>query len=444
MDKKVIDIISPSKDRSSFIPALTEAMARKKSKEKNSKEEKREKKIKSETKSVDRQAKKSTPVPRKIILISVFVLVLVSVFVAGSFFFSKVNIKIWPSTQNKATNTTLTVDQSVQNPDFTAKVIPGEILTKEKTATQSFPATGKLLKEEKAQGKITVYNTYSSQPQALIATTRFVSVDGKIFRTPGKITVPGTTYENGKLVPGSIEINVVADEAGSEYNIGPSTFSIPGFAGTDKYTKFYAKSFTSFSGGSSQQSLQITKVDLENAKNTLTNQTKQENEAALKSEIQSSASYLDKAIVTQVLDASTVAKEGDIAQSFDYQVKVSSKTIVFSKEDLNKFSQDFLNREVVSGEKLYLASVKTDLSPQTVNLAAGKIILSLIISGQIYPDINLTDLKNNLAGKSLKEAKLFLEAQSDITKTEVEFWPFWVKRIPENTNKITLEIGISP
>jgi len=100
--------------------------------------------------------------------------------------------------------------------------------------------------EYKATGIITIYNTYSSSPQTLVKTTRFVSEGGKLFRTTKTIVVPGADASSGKIVPGSTTVEVIASEPGNEYNIGPSTFSIPGFKGTPKYLAFYGESFSAF------------------------------------------------------------------------------------------------------------------------------------------------------------------------------------------------------
>jgi len=110
----------------------------------------------------------------------------------------------------------------------------------------------------KASGTIIVFNEYSSDSQLLIASTRFLSSNGKIFRTTKNIYVPGTKTENDEIIPGSIDVEVLADYWGDEYNIGSSDFTISGFKGTAKYTDFYGKSNTAMSGGSSE-----TKEDVE-------------------------------------------------------------------------------------------------------------------------------------------------------------------------------------
>jgi len=75
--------------------------------------------------------------------------------------------------------------------------IPGELLIFKQNTQLSWPATGKEKVEEKASGRLTIFNAFSSQPQVLIAGTRFQSPEGKIFRLTDRITIPGAKINNG-------------------------------------------------------------------------------------------------------------------------------------------------------------------------------------------------------------------------------------------------------
>jgi hypothetical protein len=100
------------------------------------------------------------------------------------------------------------------------------------------------LEDKKAKGKVTFYNEYSPNSQSLVATTRLLSEDGKLFRLVDDVTIPGFKKTTEGIEAGIIEADVIASEFGEEYIIGPSTFSIPGFKETneEKYLKLYAKS----------------------------------------------------------------------------------------------------------------------------------------------------------------------------------------------------------
>lgn len=225
-------------------------------------------------KTIKRSLESNLPEPQKSFSKSrrfLFVFVLVLTMIGTSVFFSytfvkpKAEIEIWLKTKIKNFKTQLTITNSIEKPDFGAFLIPGKIIEAGTNISQEFLSVGSHLKKEKARGIIRVYNAYSTHPQVLIATTRFVSADGKLFRTPKRVVIPGGRYEKGKLIPGFIDIEVVADQPGEEYNIGPTTFSIPGLAGTAKYTAFYGKSFQPMKGGKIvKESMIFKKEDLEN------------------------------------------------------------------------------------------------------------------------------------------------------------------------------------
>lgn len=372
---------------------------------------------------------------------------LVALFTVGFFTLSKAEIAIWPKTENLSFSTTFTVDANATTSNFSARVISGQLFQKDKTITQNFVASGRILKEEKAKGLIKVYNAYSTSPQSLVVNTRFVSSDGKLFRSNKKITVPGGSYSGGKLVPGEVEVEVTADQAGPEYNINPTTFSIPGFAGTDKYTKFYAKSSAAFTGGFSQQVSQVVKEDLTQAKDSLSREAKDQCESdfvqALRSaEISPEYLYSEKAIQTEVLETFTLAKAGDDVDNFNYQVKAESKTLIFPRKNFEDFVQQLLLSRIPEGKTAYQESLNVDIVTQTVNLASKKIVFSLTVSVKTYDQIDLAEFKASLENKTLEETKSFLASQSWMDRSEAKLWPFWVKKVPKNADKIELELNI--
>ncbi len=111
-------------------------------------------------------------------------------------------------------------------------------------STASAPAS-------KASGSITVYNSYSTSPVRLIKNTRFQTSGGLIFRVPADISVPG---KKG-TTPGSVQVTVVADQAGDQYNVGAGRLTVPGLSSNAAmYAGVYAKSTAAMTGGSAGSS----------------------------------------------------------------------------------------------------------------------------------------------------------------------------------------------
>jgi len=344
-------------------------------------------------------------------------------------------------TEIKTFETKLTVANTAAKTDISNKIIPGEIFETEKLITEEFSSSGRALKEKKAEGVIRVYNNYSTLAQTLVVTTRFVSADGKLFRSTEKVTIPGGKYEGGKLVASFVDIKVAADQAGPEYNIGPSTFSIPGFAGTDRYTKIYGKSFQDMTGGLKEEVPQVSQEDLEGAKKVLQERALKESETSLKEKISPEFILLEKAIDSEILETFSLARPKDELEKFKFQVKARSLALVFKKEDLEKFVRDFILSQIGETKKFSEKSLKLNYLPETIDLKLGKITLSLKLDTKIYSDIDQSNLKKALLGKSLAETKLFLENQPQITKVEVKSWPFpWIKNVPKDVEKIEIKL----
>lgn len=378
------------------------------------------------------------------LIFSLVILILLGVFAYLTM--SKAEIDLWPETETLYLEKELTVSKDEGQVNVSSGVIPAQVFQKEKQVTDVFQSSGKVLKEEKAKGIIRVYNAYSTSSQVLVATTRFVAADGKVFRTPVMVTIPGGRYEGGKFIPGEIDIEVFADQPGPEYNIGRTTFSIPGFAGSDRYTKFYAMSSESMAGGFREEIAVVTKEDFDRAEESLSVRAKQECEELLTKELSSeeiSSKYnsLDKFLV-KITEKFSLANVGDEAEEFKLQVKANCETLLFQKDDIRNFAKDLISSQASQGYKIYEESLKADYLAQTIDLEAGRVVILLNAFAKAYSEVNMRSLKDALSGKSLLETKLFLESQPKITKVNVKFWPFWVRSVPDNPDKVEININI--
>ncbi|MFA5355448.1 MAG: hypothetical protein WC302_01840 [Candidatus Paceibacterota bacterium] len=388
----------------------------------------------------------SFPKPGKKKLFWIFGIFALGILAILFFALPKAEVSYWPQTDPLNLETTLTIDVSSQEINVDSRTIPGAFFDKEQTVTEEFQATGHATREGKASGKITVYNEYSTNSQLFVSTTRFVSAEGKVFRTPVAVTIPGGHYEGGKLVPGEKEIEVTADESGPEYNIGATTFSIPGLAGTAKYTKFYAKSSQPMTGGFLAGASFVTEDDIDDAKTSVTGKAKDQAEEALLSGLgaEEMKDYIsiENAVNTKIMEESSSALKNQEAGSFTYRAKARSRTMVFKKDDLKEFAKQFLESKMTEGMAIYEESIEIDYVQESINIDSGKIIISAVISAKSYLEIDENNLRSLIAGKSLAGSKVIAENQIGVTKAEVDFWPFWVKTAPNNQDKIEVQMKI--
>jgi hypothetical protein len=352
------------------------------------------------------------------------------------FVFARVRIEIWPETKIISFEEKITADLKKEtNADLvSSKTIPAKTVETEKSASQEFPASGKITKEEKAHGKITVFNNYQSS-QTLVANTRFQlpSENVMYFRSVKTTVVPAKSQ---------IEIDVVADRAGEEYNIGPSTFSLPGLVGSPQYYSIYGKSFSAMEGGFKGEVPKVTQEDLDRAKNILTEELFNAARETLKNQISTDSVLLDGATKEEVEENSSSVQAGTETKSFSFQLKVKSRALVFSKTDLDDFAREYILNKVAGDEKIKSDSLQTNYSPESVDFNAGKIILKLNFSAKIYSDIDTNSLKQIIKNKTLTETKTILENQPKVEKVDLKPWPFWVKKVPDNLDRIQVQLSI--
>jgi len=369
------------------------------------------------------------------------VLILIMIGITYCSIFSKAEIEIWPEMDTFKSKLEVIVDEKIKEPDLSANIIPGCFLEEQNSFSQQFPSSGKIVKSGKAEGTIRVYNDYSALSQPLRANTRFMAASGEIFRTPTRIVIPGKKTEKGKEVSGQIDIKVVADKPGPEYNIEPTTFSIPGLVGTSLYTKFYGKSFKAMSGGFEGEARQVTEEDLEKAKIAVTERLMMEGEQILRKEaIDSGLILLEEAFWQEIKAAFSSVEVGTGIENFDFSAEVKSNALLFKEKDIEKL---ILN-EVPENKKLYKESLSMNWESKEIDLIQGKVTLDLEFSGKIYSDIDKIDLKRNLKGKKLLEVEALLERVPGISEVKISSWPFWIKKIPRNLDRVEIRLKLTP
>lgn len=366
--------------------------------------------------------------------ILIFLLFLFLVF-SISFKFSKAKIKIWPEIETANFQTKVSLDKEIQNLDFENKILPGKIFEVEKMFSQEFLATGKVQKY--AEGTIRLFNSFITQEEVWRKGTRFISEDERLFLSKDRIVVPGAGVRNGKITPSYVDVEVIAAEAGADYNIGPAKFAIVAFRGTPRYEKYYGESFQPMRGGG--EASQVKKIDLENAEKILSEKVKGEMEEVLKNKIPAEFVFLKEALETKILEKSPLAKEGQELEKFHFQIKAKSTALSFKKEDLDNFVLQYIFGQISEEKEIFKDSLKINYSLGDINLQSGKASLSLDFSVKIYPKIDPASVKKTLTGKSFQEAKTFLEQQPEILRVEARFFPFWTKKIPAEVEAIEIE-----
>jgi len=373
-------------------------------------------------------------VPKFLILITFLLFVFLGGFFL-SFKFSKVRIEIWPKIEERTFEDKIILSKIQEGIDFQKKEIRAQIFEIEKEIQEEFQSTGKVLK--KAEGKIRLFNSYTTQREIWRAKTRFMSSEGKLFLSKNKISVPGAKMKEGKLEPSFVEVEVIAAEGGRDYNIGPSKFSIVAFKGTERYFKYWGESYEPMKGGG--EVAVVKKEDLERALNSLIEKIeKEEGEEILKRQIPEGFIFPKDAISVEILEKEFSAKEGEEVPKFTLKIKAKIKTVICEKEKLKKFLENQFYSTFSPEKRILPGREKIELSASILNFNEGKFLVSLKDSIEILPKIEPNLIKKEIAGKKISEAKSKLSNLKEIEKIKITTFPFWSMKIPENLEKIEI------
>ena len=329
-------------------------------------------------------------------------------------------------------------------PQVEKRIIPAFIHEKTVEGSQIFEATGVREKSEKARGVIRVYNTNTSASQTLVTGSRFISEDGKLFRSANAAKIPAQRQEKGRAVAGEVDIEVIAAETGESYNIEPSNFSLPGLVGSALYTKIYGKSFQSMKGGAESEVPVVTAGDIKNAQDRTVAQLKAKATAQVQSELPESFIAAEESLITEVLESGTEAKEGNELKHFTYSASVEAKILAFKRSDAEALAHTLLDALLKPDEVLEETSFKVVFRGERADVDSGTWLVKFNIYGKKYTNIDLNKVVADFEGKSYKGIQTVLDAYPMIARAEIVFKPFWLQTIPRDTRKIQAALSVDP
>lgn len=407
-------------------------------------EKKEEKRFKEEEK-IERIQRFRLSKIKKYSLISLGVLVVISgvAFYIANTFFVKAEIKAETKKTEWSFIESVSADKKIVQIDtveIAARQIPAEVFSITKNFTFSFAASGKKNVQQKAEGIITIYNSFDSNSQVLVAGTRFVAPDGKIFKLKERTIVPGAKVVNGEKIASSIDAGVIAEKAGPEYNIGPqSKFTIPGFAGTPKYNYFYGSSKEAMKNGFIGEAAYPTDDDIEKGKTEAEKQLKDYTNSALSLQIPQDFKFLDGSRQFIILKE-TVNTQTDEKGNFSIYMEGKSSSIGFKETDLKNLIEKTAQNSLANN----LLKIKTytiEYGAARPDFKQGKISFAVDFKGVFEEPINIDEFKKKIIEKNKSELTLLVSSYPNIQKFTVFFSPFWIKAVPKDITKISVEVN---
>ena len=292
-----------------------------------------------------------------------------------------------------------------------------------------FEPNGSRAVEGRANGKVTIVNK-SRKDQPLVATTRFLSPDGVLFRLQSDVVVKAGT---------EVTATLQADQPGKSGEIGPTTFTIPGLAASLQ-KDIYGVSSVPMVGGLEYVRV-LTQEDVDGAIEGVVGDISKEAAALFASLVPQQ--YKDQSRLSAdnpvvAVDTAVGAEVG----AFTITVSQYVSGVYYDADALVALARNALEHRVPLGYRI--TEISQDSLAITIDKAneeTGDADVTVNISGQarVSEEAPLFE-RERFLGRSADEVQKILLSSGDVSEVSVTFMPFWLKRIPTLADHVRVEV----
>lgn len=339
-----------------------------------------------------------------------------------------------------STDAVINLDPKISQTDNVNKILKVKVVNKEVKDTQETSTTGSKIVGEKAKGSIIILNKTTSLKTFPKGTE--VKSGAKVFLTDEDATVASaSTKETGDgqtMEYGKKEVAITAKDIGADYNIDKDgEFLIANFS-KDTYA---GRNEKALSGGSSHEVQAVAKEDMQKLSSSLKKSLIEQAEKDLKSSIPE-GEYLVLSGKSKVLSEEYSAKLADETNTLKLTMSLSVEGYTYRSEDLGPIAKDQLLSLVPDGG--VLLEDKIDILSKENEEASDSATLSLdaTLSSSYVPPTSSDQWIEEIAGKTVEQAKHLLSEKSEIKSVEVELQPALAKllsgKLPTDKRKINL------
>ena len=315
--------------------------------------------------------------------------------------------------------------------DESKSELSGRQISVSEAGSQKATATGAEKVGEPARGEVTVFNWTTDQisfPQ----NTVIVSSGGVKFKIDNEVAIASRSASN----PGQLNANVTAAENGESGNLSEGTnFSFQEF---DELL-YSARSNNVFAGGEEKDVTVASQEDLAKLEKSLFESLSKKAKDKLKFQL-TAEKLVDEAILAEVSRKNFDKKAGNEATLVNLEMEVEASAIVFDEQNLKNVLAKNLEGQVPQGFKARGEDI--EIREISAKRQKDSLFLSGSFNAKLIPDFGEDELKDQIKGKSIKEARAKVLEISNVTGVEVEFSLgfLFVSTLPADPAKIKFKI----
>jgi hypothetical protein len=312
-----------------------------------------------------------------------------------------------------------------------------QLIIVDDTETKIVEAKGEKEVKQKAEGKIVLYNAFSTSPQKLNIDTRLIGSNNKIYKTSEAVTIPGMVGSSF----GSIPVLIYAEKEGEEYNSEPLDFQILGFKGTSKFDKIYGRSEGPITGGFLGNQKIVDEETFNGSKEELENSL--ELRLLEKALDQIPNDYILFRDATFYKINSKITNNSSSRNEAELSATGTLYGFLFNKKNLENYLLE--NKFGEKKDNYYISNLK-DLvfEIKDENIQVDKVTeINFNLKGEINAPhkVNENSVRQALLGKSKKEFTNVLSSFESINQANLSIKPIWQTKIPKESKKINIKVN---
>lgn len=372
---------------------------------------------------------------KKLLLAGVAAVLLISFLVWAIFFAPKAKVILSTRTTDAAVNQPINAGTELST-DHEKGTIKAESRQIKKEVSIEFSATGKKDVGEKASGKVRIKTdatTILVSGLTVPAGTAVYSSGGSEYFTDSAAVFP----QGSASALNGVVVGVTASESGSSFN------GATGSAITDADGVTTVNFTETTSGGTDKTVTVATQEDIDNAMQKVDESAKVD-DAKKELETQFGDNYK---IIPDVVDNDKSAVKSTVAaneEASNGKATISGGVLftmyAVSKNELSSYLDKVITTQIDNKDeqRIYdngIKNVKFNNTKKTDKTVS----VNLSANGKIGPIVDAEKVKEIAAGKGYGEVQSELDGINGVENVDIEFSPFWVRSVPDNVDKISVE-----
>jgi hypothetical protein len=378
------------------------------------------------------QARKSLNLYRRIAF-QFIALTALLLLVVAYFFLPSLEITLHPSAETIADSMSFKISAAGEDSEemdaSNSRSLKGDVQILAISAEKVYEATGEEILGEEVIGEIILHNNYNKS-QPLVAKTRLLSEDNKLFRLKEAVNIPAG---------GTVKAAVYADQALEEMAIAPSRFTIPGLW-LGLQDKIYATSETAFEY-QHQVKRYVKQRDLDQALNDI-----QQTLDAKATEVLKGIESGDQALAYSLDENNAMvdinAKLGEEKSEFTISARNNIVLALFPKdqaEALVRAKLAFLLPDDKALSSFDSKDIVYHLDSSEIESKTANVTANFNGSMSLRTDADIIE-RRQLVNLNETQISEYLRAFPEIESYELKFFPSFIKRAPSLADRIKITV----